>query len=119
MPTAGLEPRSGRLLGHRELGKEYPKDLGGRERQRGDGSSRHSGRIYTLAWSPDSKRLAQGARTTGYRVEVETGKKLLTLSHGDIVNSVAWAWTAREWRQEATTTRRRSGTPSPVRCGPP
>jgi WD40 repeat protein len=52
----------------------------------------HHGRIYTLAWSPDSKRLVTGSNDhTAIVWEAGTGKKLLTLSHGDIVNSVAWS----------------------------
>src|SRR5439155_1623168 len=55
--------------------------------------SGHSGPVYSVAWSPDGKRLATGSYDKTAKVwDAEAGKELLTLGgHRDRVWSVAWS----------------------------
>jgi WD40 repeat protein len=52
-----------------------------------------SGPVYSVAWSPDGKRLATGSEDKTAKVwDAATGKELLTLSgHSAPVNSIAWS----------------------------
>jgi len=53
----------------------------------------HASEVYSLAWSPDNKRLASAGQDGTIKVwEAITGKELLTLrGHEEGVNGVAWS----------------------------
>ena len=53
----------------------------------------HIGPVFSVAWSPDGKRLATGSEDqTATMWDAATGKEVLTLrGHSHFVRSVAWS----------------------------
>jgi WD40 repeat protein len=53
----------------------------------------HTGTVFSVAWSPDGKRIASGSGDHTVKVwDASTGKIVLTYSdHSDRVNTVAWS----------------------------
>jgi WD40 repeat protein len=53
----------------------------------------HNDRVFSVAWSPDSKRLATGSEDKTAKVwDAASGQELLTLKgDNNVVESVAWS----------------------------
>ena len=75
----------------------------------------HSGRVASITFSPDSRRLASaGFDRTVKLWDLTTGQEVLTLrGHNDLVSHVLFDPTAGAWPPPARTVRSRSGTPRP------
>lgn len=59
----------------------------------GSGTSRHSNRVNSVVWSPDSTRLASASNDNTIRIwDVSNGYLIMPLiGHTNWVNSVAWS----------------------------